>query len=45
MRCDKEDCKKVIDADNENWQRFTVNGVEITLCEKDVKELFKWLRK
>lgn len=41
MICDK--CKKKVDKESENWQRFECNGVEITLCETDVKGLFAWI--
>jgi len=42
MRCDR--CTKKIAADDENWQRFTVAKIEISLCEDCVKELFKFLK-
>jgi len=38
MICDK--CKILIDQNDENWQRFSINEEEITLCECCVKGFY-----
>jgi hypothetical protein len=39
MICDR--CRRRVNEDG-NWQRFNINGVEITLGEGCVVEFFEW---